>query len=372
MNFENLEEKINPELVENAKNALTSFVALKPDEQVVFLTDTKTNLETLKVLQEAITQIGCIQEEFIVDDEKHSPEDINKQIEEKRVLINLLADHHTITHELYSNIAETQSRMLALFDTEPELFSNDSALSENLEEMKERMGKMEQILKEAAGFHITSTYGTDLKVGMRPYKDRRWFKETGEISQPGQWDNLPAGEVFTTPDESNAEGVLVLPSLDTEVSDEQGVDELIRLTIKQGKIVQIDGGKSAEKLRKYLTNRSEEEITEGSGNPWNVMRIAEIAFGANSKARYLVREESPDKPSVTTVEAEKKFGTMHLAFGGAKHGEEGVDGYEKAVSHLDFVLPRTGLTVEMFTNDKDFSNGKNGRKLFDNGGVNFN
>jgi leucyl aminopeptidase (aminopeptidase T) len=308
----------------------------------------------------------------MVDDEKQSPEDIHKQIEEKKVLINLLADHHTITHDLYSNVADTQSRMLALFDTEPELFSNDSALSENLEEMKERMGKMEQILKEAAGFHITSSYGTDLKIGMRPFKDRRWFKETGEISQAGQWDNLPAGEVFTTPDESNAEGILVLPALDTEVSDEQGVDELIRLTIKQGKIVEIQGGKSAEKLRAYLTARAEEEVKVGSQNPWNVLRIAEIAFGANSKARYLIREEEPDKPAVTTVEAEKKFGTMHLAFGGAKHGEEGVDGYEEAVSHLDFVLPRNGLTVEMFTSDQNFKNGKNGRKIFDNGNVNFN
>ncbi|MFA4941584.1 MAG: hypothetical protein WC582_03245, partial [Patescibacteria group bacterium] len=89
------------------------------------------------------------------------------------------------------------------------------------------------------------------------------------------------------------------------------------------------------------------------------------------KARYTVREETPEAPATPTLEVEKRFGTMHLAFGDSKHGEEGVEGLEEAVSHLDFVLPRTALTVEMFRNEDDFRKGKNGKKIFNNGGVNF-
>lgn len=362
-------ENISPELIKNAESALRDFVVVKPEERALFLTDSKTNPETLKILKQAIDKIGSQWQEILIDDNTQR-EDINNLLKEVEVVINVIGEGHEASGEVYDDIEEYGNRMVALYEAEPDIFSENGALSENFQELQERLNKMEAVLKEAVGFHITSRYGTDLKVGLPSFHSRRWAKENGLIDQPGQWDNLPSGEVYTTPQENNVNGILVLPALETDISSEQGVDELVHLTIRDGVITNIAGGESAEKMRKYLEEKAGKQIKEGD-NVWNVFRISEIGFGANSKARYIVKEEDPGAPATPTVEAEKRFGTMHLAFGDSKHGEEGVEGLEEAVSHLDFVLPRTALTVEMFRNEKDFRKGKNGRKIFNNGGVNF-
>lgn len=341
------------------------------EERVLFFEDSLSHPKTLEILKRALKNIGCQYEEFFVD-KKTKKREVREALERSEVIINLLGKSSQAIRDVYDDLEKYNSRMLALFDLEPDVFSKEGALSEDFHQMVERLNKMEAVLKEAVGFHISSRYGTDLKIGLRPFKERRWAKETGITNEPGQWNNLPAGEIFTTPDERNVDGVLVLPALDTEISTKQGVDQLVRLTLKDGVIVKIEGGKSAEKLRKYLEKSAKKDIREEGGkNIWNVFRIAEIGFGANSKARYSVREENPNLPAVATVEAEKRFGTMHLAFGDTKHGEEGVEGFEEAISHLDFVLPRTGLTVEMFSRKEDFEKARNGRKIINDGSINF-
>ncbi|MCX6796082.1 MAG: hypothetical protein NTW06_01135 [Candidatus Falkowbacteria bacterium] len=62
---------------------------------------------------------------------------------------------------------------------------------------------------------------------------------------------------------------------------------------------------------------------------------------------------------------------MHIAFGSAGHGEEEANGFHQDVdAHHDFVLPRHGLTVEMFTSEKDYDTKKNGRRIISEGGFN--
>lgn len=146
------------------------------------------------------------------------------------------------------------------------------------------------------------------------------------------------------------------------------MDEFVRLTIVHGKITKIDGGLSAEKLRRYLEENSREEK-----DPESVLQCSEIAFGANSKARTVAADPSGhwSRPGRPTVETEKRLGTIHLAFGDSKLGEKGAEGHTMAEIHLDFVIPRHGLTVEMFTRLDDFTGQKNGKKLIDQGGWNF-
>lgn len=353
------------ESVATAEMSLKNFIALKPQERVLFVIDSKTHAETLRILKESVRRIGCQYQEILVD-KRVERDDIKKQLAQVEVVMNLLGENPTkSTSHIYDDIKDYNNRMLVIFDIGPGMFAKDGALSEDRLELEERLNRMETLLKDAVGFRISSRYGTDLQVGLRPFKDRRWIKDAGIIDQPGKWDNLPGGEIFTTPDEGKANGILVLPALDTGISPKQGVDKLIRLTIKDGVITNVVGGKSAERLRRYLERSAKEQITE-EDNPWNVFRIAEISFGANSKARYF-----GDAPDIKTLEAERRFGTMHLAFGDSKHGEEGAEGFEKAVSHLDFVLPRAGLTVEMFKDENDFRKKKNGTKIINDGSVNY-
>lgn len=368
---ENKAEKVSPESIEIAENSLRDFLKLKPEENVLLLMDKKTNAETSQILEKAVGEIGSRLNNLFLD-KQVTRKQIKELLKDNQVVIDVSAESCKATEDIYDDIEETGSRLLALYDLSPEAFSKEGALAEPLKDIEYRLGKMESILEEAVGFRITSRYGTDLELALRPFKERRWAKDTGVIDQPGQWDNLPGGEIYTTPDERKVNGVLVLPVLESMTVPGQGVDEFVRLTIKDGVITSIQGGESAEKLRKKFNEVAKDDAEEGK-NPLTVYRIAEIGFGANSKARTTVLDPSKpyDYPGVSIVETEKRYGTMHLAFGDAQHGEEGVDGFEEAGIHCDFVLPRNGLTVEMFTHEDDFKKKTNGRKVISEGNLSF-
>lgn len=365
------ETEISPEYVQVAERALLGYLALKPEEKTLLIKDEKTDKETTAILEKAIDAIGSARGEIFLS-KKVTRKDIQNLLKQYEAVISIAGEHHDADAKIYDDIKESGNRLLGLFDLDKEAFKPGGSIDENPRELAERLNKMEALLNKAIGFKITSDYGTDLEVPLRAFGERRWFKETGITDKPGEWNNLPVGEIFTTPDEFKVNGVLVLPVLESIVKTHQGVDEFIKLTIKGGLIIAIDGGKSADFLRKKLAKASKEDLKDNK-DPWRPYRIAEIAFGANSKARSTVADpEQPyDYPGVSVVEAEKRLGTMHIAFGDAKHGEEGVEGFLEAASHYDFVIPRNGLTVEMFTSERDLKNKNNGQKIINDGGINF-
>lgn len=134
-----------------------------------------------------------------------------------------------------------------------DLAPNSEYKIDKVEDSRYRLNKMEQTLKNASGFKLASRYGTNLDIPLRRFSGRRWHKDTGMIDEVGKWDNLPGGEIFTTPNEQRVSGVLVSPVLESTIINERGVDEFVHINIKNGVISSIRGGGSAEKLRKQLT-----------------------------------------------------------------------------------------------------------------------
>lgn len=355
----------------NAGKMIDDFLLLKPEEKVLVLTDKNpqnSDPELIEILKTQFVKKGIEFSESIAD-EKTSQEQILSVAENCDLIWNSWSMEDTDESVDFDKLAKflerTKKRMAFCPGLKAESLDNDGSLAESKEELEIRLQKMENRLKDAAGFRIKTAYGTDLKMALKR-DNRRWFKDSGTITK-GKWDNLPGGEIFTTPDEEKVDGVLVLPVLQDEVTLDQGVDKFVRLTIGGGKIRRIDGGVSAEKLRKYLVENSANE-----DNPENVLQCAEIAFGANSKARTVVSdlEGHYTETGRTTVETEKRLGTMHIAFGDSKHGEEGTEGHTESDIHLDFVIPRNGLTVEKFISARDFERQRNGEKLIDQGSWN--
>ncbi|MDD5026563.1 MAG: aminopeptidase [Candidatus Peribacteraceae bacterium] len=353
----------------NGWKVFQDYLDMKAGKHVLFITDETpaTDRRLIEALRQALEHKGVIVDEVLLT-EKTNRKDMLKKIARADVLWSATDfDLEPVEwDEIVERVEKSGKRFAHCPGVSLESLRNDGAFTEDRSAMEERIAKMIRKLRPAVGFHITSSYGTDLIVRLK-HGDRRWCGLNGVI-QPGQWSNLPEGEVFTTPDEEHVDGVLVLPVLQDEITRAQGVDEWVRLTIHHGKIVKIDGGTSAERLRRYLIANAANEK-----NPYNVLQCAEIAFGANSKARSVVR--SPKKTrrahGNSTLEAEKRLGTMHFAFGDTKHGEEGTEGHTEADIHLDFIIPRNGLTVTAFTNDHDFERRKNGVNLIHGGSWGF-
>lgn len=389
--IENMPQTIKQERMLIAEKTLKSSIDLKSGDTILILTDKNTNPEIIHLLQKLAdnnhNNCQILNVKSIEDKNKYDASAGEKEVEEK--ISNLSTIHNDpkskkidlsiiklcetfpIIGKAYDEwLKKYQYRLLNIPGLRPEMFDENSAVTEETDIIEWRLNKMENELNKAEIFHITSSYGTNLTIGLRPFKDRKWIKETGKLN-PGQWGNIPSGEIFTTPDEHNVNGVLMLPVLDFSVNNNQGVDKFVRITVRDGVITSIEGGESAKQLRNYLEEQIKIDINNGL-NSWNARRIAEIAFGANSKARSMALDPSKSYTLIgtPTIEGEKRLGTMHLAFGNSQHGEKGADGFEISNSHLDFVIPKNGLNVKMFSSKQDFKSGKNSQYLIRDGGFN--
>lgn len=363
--------ELPPECGANAERVVEEYLEMQPGESVLFITDDDprhSDPRLIALLKEAVAKKGGTSTEFrIKPGERHIQTPQLQELIDAHTVIWIASDVADETlpvtfDEILAKLdAKTGKRMTHCTGVQAELLANDGALSEPKEVMEQRMDAIEKRVEHVAGFHITTALGTDLWMTLKP--GRTWYKAVGRIPR-GSWDNLPGGEIFTTPDQEHVDGTLVLATLHDDVTPEQGVDRPVTLQIKDGKIVQIEGGISAEKLRTYL-----QENSQMADDPEDVYTCAEIAFGVNAKATALqthIGDEDWQKEGPSAVVTEKRFGTAHVAFGSDNHGyiegkpgdARGKNWAKNIPTHLDFVLQQEGLTVRAFSNKDAFERAK--------------
>lgn len=366
-------DEFPPEYRANAERVVQDYLQMQPGESVLFIADENpqhSDPRLIALLRAAIAQKGGRSSVFMIKPGERKSAELQQLIDSHDVLwiASDVADETlpvTFDEILEQLDAKTGKRMAHCTGVQADLLANDGALGESKSTIEQRMDAMEKRLKNVAGFHIQTALGTDLWMSMK--SGRTWYKASGVIPR-GSWDNLPGGEIFTTPDQRNVNGTLVLPVLHDDVTPERGVDQPVKLTIRDGKITTIEGGASAEKLRNYLFANS-----LLADDPQTVYTIAEIAFGANAKASKIDPGTGPDgwrqEGGPSAVVTEKRLGTIHVAFGSDNHGLEGARGenWNKNVpTHLDFVLPQEGLTVHAFRNTAAFEHAKTTDPAADN------
>jgi aminopeptidase len=155
---------------------------------------------------------------------------------------------------------------------------------------------------------------TDLSMNV---KGRKWINCSGKL-------NMPDGEVFTGPVENSADGTIrfTYPGIASgrEVED-------IRLTFKEGKVVEASAAKGEELLKQMLK-------IEGADC------IGEIAIGTNYGITKFTKSMLFD---------EKMGGTIHMAIG-ASIPESG--GLNKSALHWDIL--KDMKKGEIFADGKSF------------------
>jgi leucyl aminopeptidase (aminopeptidase T) len=163
---------------------------------------------------------------------------------------------------------------------------------------------------------VTAEGGTDLTLclGERPLQ-----VETGMLTEPGSYTNLPAGEVFTAPLEESAEGRLVVDGALGDLP----LDVPVAFTFLQGRVVSAEGGAALAELRRRL-----------GADPW-AWTVGELGVGANPFARV------PGRGRGLVAVAEKALGTVHIALG----GNLAFGGKNPAETHYDCVVRGARLEV---------------------------
>ncbi|MBI3755054.1 MAG: aminopeptidase [Deltaproteobacteria bacterium] len=170
---------------------------------------------------------------------------------------------------------------------------------------EKRTNNLAACLGGAEKVFITAPNGTDIAIGI---KGRKALPDTGNLTLPGSFGNLPAGEVFVAPVEGTTEGVLVL-----EWAPTFKLASPVTVKIENGLVKSVSGNDPyAKKLEAKLNE-----------NP-DFRNVAELGIGTNDKA----------KRADNILESEKILGTIHIAFG----DNSTFGGKVRTPFHQDFVI----------------------------------
>jgi leucyl aminopeptidase (aminopeptidase T) len=165
------------------------------------------------------------------------------------------------------------------------------------------------LLEQVAGadeVRVTTERGTDLTVEPG---ERAWREDTGIVHEPGDFSNLPAGEVFVSPE--TADGTVVV---DGTMMPHGRLDHDITIEVADGAVTSVDD----DALREELA-AAEAEVGDAAYN------AAELGIGANVGVTELVGSVLLD---------EKAAGTIHFAIG----DDASIGGDTEAPLHLDGIV----------------------------------
>jgi len=169
----------------------------------------------------------------------------------------------------------------------------------------------EAVREQVAGadeIRVTTDAGTDITFGVG---DREWLADTGIVHEPGEMSNLPAGEVFISPE--TADGTFVV---DGTMRPHGLLEEGHRLTfeVEDGLVTHI----SDDEIRQTVANAAD-DVGDAAYN------LAELGIGTNVAVTELVGSVLLD---------EKAGGTVHIAIG----DDAGIGGETDAPIHLDGII----------------------------------
>ncbi|HMX71729.1 MAG TPA: aminopeptidase [Solirubrobacterales bacterium] len=185
-------------------------------------------------------------------------------------------------------------------------------MSDDMEKLRHRGHRVAELLDRGTEARLTCDHGSNLRLGLQ---GRVAIPDAGELTETGAFGNLPCGEGFIAP--ATAEGVLVV---DGSIAGVGLVDEPVRLTIKDGHLVDATGEAGA-KLMELLTVHG----PDGTN-------VAELGIGTNEKAIL----------TGNILEDEKILGTAHIAFGASA----AIGGNVQVPVHLDVVSMRPEVTID--------------------------
>jgi len=309
---------IDPELIPGARNAINVCLQLKPQERITIITDTATR-EIAAALQTEVERVGSDYSLFVLEHHarrplKFMPEIILDDLARSQVSIFAaqtqpdelpartqmtgVVNNHKIRHAHMVNI----NRQIMLEGMRADFVKVDD-LSERL---VERARTAERIT-------CKTPHGTEFEAELSP--KLRWLKTSGIITRD-KWGNLPGGEIFTAP--MNTNGVFVVDGVVGDYLCERFGDlESNPLTIE----VENNRIRSLKSENKDLRD----EFRAYNSTDENSNRVGEFAIGTNTACQHVIGHILQDE----------KIPGVHIAFGHPYAEHTGATWVSK--THIDCV-----------------------------------
>jgi aminopeptidase len=195
-----------------------------------------------------------------------------------------------------------------------ESMMSDGPLNVDFADLRHKASAMIARLRESSYLRVTAPGGTDATFYV---EGRGW--DTDLVIGPGQFGNLPCGEIWCAPVETLGEGIVVC---DGSIGDLGAVPSPVTIVVDRGRVqsVACDDADFGARVEQLLAIDDEAKI------------IGEFGIGINPQARI----------TGNLLEDEKAFRTAHVAFG---NNEEMPGGKNRSRTHRDFLFREPNITV---------------------------
>ncbi|HEX9911830.1 MAG TPA: aminopeptidase [candidate division Zixibacteria bacterium] len=303
------------ELMNSAKIAVHNCMGVKKGENVLIITDEPLR-KIGQVLWKAAKEIAGEAMLLEIISRTSNGEEPPPMVADfmKRFDVVLIPTSRSMTHtQARRDACKAGARVATLPGITED--SMKRTLSADYNKIAERSLKLTRILSGKKVAKVKTPSGTDITMKI---EGRTWEPDTGLYHKPGEFGNLPAGEVYIAPLEGTANGVIIV---DGAMAGVGVIKKPIRLIVKDGFVIEISGDKLAKDLEKAI---------EPFGKP--ARNIAELGIGTNDKAKIIGN----------VLEDEKVMGTVHMAIGDNKS----MGGNVSVQSHLDGILIKPTLEID--------------------------
>lgn len=289
--YESLKEHGNEPPIEVWKLAFGKafFEFIKENKLLINITQKIISREQKKLLSDFI--------------ENHNDECVNAI-----VALSNFSTSHTLFRDLITNYGNARFASMPLF--EDSMF--ETALNADPIELADFTLSIYKKLSNASKVQIKAKNGTDITFYIR---ENGFMPDTGLLNDGGSFSNLPAGEVYTAPLEELTHGKFVM-----EYAPTHKLKKPLTLYVDKGKVSYIEG---EDDFKEHLTEAIEKNAL--------VSNIAELGMGTNKSAKNFQN----------ILEAEKVYGTIHMALG----DNSSFGGSVRVNFHEDFILFNPEITV---------------------------
>ncbi|HYR22928.1 MAG TPA: aminopeptidase [Chthoniobacterales bacterium] len=309
---------IDPELGPGARNALRVCLQLKPNERITIITDEATR-DIAAALQAEVEEIGSEHAVFVLENYDSRP--LTKM---PRAILDDLAQSQVSIFAAQSLPGELTARrdMTAIVDRQHIRHGHMVNITRQimLEGMRADFREIDALsqrlidrARRASRIKCRTPHGTEFEGEFSP--KLKWLKTSGIIS-PEKWGNLPGGEIFTAP--ANTNGTFVVDGVVGDYLCRKYGDlhsTPITIHVRDNRIVDL-ACQNKELLEEFRAYTSTDE---------NSNRVGEFAIGTNTACTHVIGNILQDE----------KIPGVHVAFGHPYSEHTGADW--KSKTHIDCV-----------------------------------
>ncbi len=305
-------------MARGADKVVTTCVKVQPGEEVVIITE-ESKLSIAEAVAAAVYRVGAQPILTVMEpreqDSQEPPKTIAAAMKSSDAFISVVGKSITHTNAV-KDAVQNGSRGVVLTQFSEEMMIH-GGIECDFEEAKVVCKAMAEALAGSREIVLTTAAGTNLRYSAAGRRGNSLYC----MVEKGQFSTIPTVEANVSPLEGTANGVIVadasIPYIGIGV-----LDEPVRLTVENGFITSIEGGKQAEMLKADLAAK----------NDPNVYNIAEMGVGLNPQCRFMG----------FMLEDEGVYGSAHIGIGTSIT----LGGVVKASCHYDLIMKDATIVAD--------------------------